>query len=281
MATQEEIQGIIRDFVLASPAGELMEVVTDVRTLLKNDELLNSVAPSAFKAYNTEQMIVVDTPKGKALVTKYNEVNGSDYLDPANGQVVSYDHIKQAVSGTRGISGELDSEVESYRQAFEKAAHAYATESYPSGVSGVYGSKEGGNHVVTICISAGLFNPKNYWGGRWRSVWTVKFKPGSGNAQLDGNFKIQIHYYEEGNVQLNTNTDRSKSVPVSDAASFADKALKIIAAAESDFHAALDKSYATMGQTTFKALRRPLPITRQKITWEKIMQYKVGDSLGK
>jgi len=281
MATQEEIQGIIRDFVLASPAGELMEVVTDVRTLLKNDELLNSVAPSAFKAYNTEQMIVVDTPKGKALVTKYNEVNGSDYLDPANGQVVSYDHIKQAVSGTRGISGELDSDVESYRQAFEKAAHAYCTESYPSGVSGVYGAKEGGNHVITICISAGLFNPKNYWGGRWRSVWTAKFKPGSGNAQLDGNFKIQIHYYEEGNVQLNTNTDRSKSVPVSDAASFADKALKIIAAAESDFHAALDKSYTTMGQTTFKALRRPLPITRQKITWEKIMQYKVGDSLGK
>jgi len=87
-----------------------------------------------------------------------------------------------------------------------------------------------------------------------------------------------------------------------DAASLATAALKTIAAVEGDFHAALDKSYTTMGQTTFKALRRPLPITRQKITWEKIMQYvllqflrailqvltlfvlyryKVGDSLGK
>jgi hypothetical protein len=36
-----------------------------VRTLLRNDALLNSVAPSAFRDYNTEQMIIVDSPKGK------------------------------------------------------------------------------------------------------------------------------------------------------------------------------------------------------------------------
>jgi len=150
--------------------------------LLKNDDLLNSVAPGAFKAYNTEQMVVVDTPKGKALVTKHNELGASDYVDPANGQVFTYDHIKQTVSGSRGISGELDSEVESYRsvvcftgqtclysynfshrQAFEKAAIAYAAENYPSGTAGVFSGKEGGNFVVTICISSALFNPKNYW----------------------------------------------------------------------------------------------------------------------
>jgi len=51
----------------------------------------------------------------------------------------------------------------SCRQAFEKAAAAYCAEHYPNGVVGVYSSKEGGNFVITICISSALFNPKNYW----------------------------------------------------------------------------------------------------------------------
>jgi len=36
MATQEEIQNILRDFILSSPPGELMEVVTGKRTFDKN-----------------------------------------------------------------------------------------------------------------------------------------------------------------------------------------------------------------------------------------------------
>jgi capping protein (actin filament) muscle Z-line, alpha len=125
-----------------------------------------------------------------------------------------------------------------------------------------------------------LFNPKNFWGGRWRSVWTIKFKAGGGNADVKGNLRIQVHYYEEGNVQLNTNTEKSKQVPVTDAASFAQAVFKTIAAVENDFHASLDKSYGTMGNTTFKALRRALPITRKKIEWDKITQYKIGGDLG-
>jgi capping protein alpha len=92
--------------------------------------------------------------------------------------------------------------------------------------------------------------------------------------------KIQVHYYEEGNVQLNTDTKKSKSVPVADPAALASACFKAISAIEGDYHVALDKSYTTMGNTTFKALRRALPITRKKIEWEKIMQYKVGSSLG-
>jgi len=48
--------------------------------------------------------------------------------------------------------------------------------------------------------------------GRWRSLWTCTFKPGSGNAELKGNIRITVHYYEDGNVQLNTNTPKVKQV---------------------------------------------------------------------
>ena len=58
----------------------------------------------------------------------------------------------------------------------------------------------------------------------------------------------------------------------------ADNAIKAIAKIEGDFQAALDLSYATMGDTTFKALRRMLPIHRSKMDWDwlKIQALKVG-----
>lgn len=58
-------------------------------------------------------------------------------------------------------------------------------------------------------------------------------------------------------------------------------AMKAIIKAEQGFHSALDASYTTMGDTTFKALRRALPITRMKIDWNKIRTYKIGSDLNK
>jgi F-actin-capping protein subunit alpha len=263
--TEAELIDIANSFLLSAPPGEFMEVVTDIRALLPRQDLLNNTAAKTFRAYNTEQMLQVDSPgkDHKVLISKYGEVGDGEYLDPRGQQVVQYDHIKNAVTGSRAVgAGEGDASVESTRSAIDDEAQTYVSAYYPHGTATTYG-KDG---KVYVCISSARFNPNNFWNGRWRSVWTVD------GGNLTGHFKIHVHYYEDGNVQLNTDT----TVKASAAAGDAKAIFKAILAAEQKFQEALGSSYNTMGDTTFKALRRALPITRTKIDWNKIKNYKIG-----
>jgi len=269
--TQEQIVDIANGFLLNAPPGEFMEVVTDVRNLLPNESLLNESAPRTFREYNTEQMIAVDSPghDHKVLITKYGEVSDG-YLDPRGGQVIQFDHIKQQVTGSRPISGELDSGLENSRKAFEKHAVDYVSQHYPPGAVTVYG-RDG---QIIIAISSSKYNPTNFWNGRWKSTWTYA------NGELVGHFKICVHYYEDGNVQLNSDTKQKTSVAdAGNPDATAAAVIKTISKMEQTFQQGLESSYSTMGETTFKALRRALPITKQRMEWGKLQSYNVGAAM--
>ena len=56
-----------------------------------------------------------------------------------------------------------------------------------------------------IYIVSNNYNPSNFWAGRWRSVWNLF------PSSLDGSIHAQVHYYEDGNVQLNSTKDFSST----------------------------------------------------------------------
>jgi len=281
--TEGEIIQIANSFLLASPPGEFMEVVTDVRGLLPDDSVINDSAPATFREWNTDQMLQVKSPKGEheVLITKFGEVNDAEYLDPRGNCVVQFDHIRQEVVGSRAISGELDKSVEDFRGAFDVAAYEYVQEHYINGGVTVYGGKKNGQTNITICISSSKFNPNNFWNGRWRSIWHATVS--GGKITLSGNMRLQVHYYEDGNVQLVSNTDKSGSANGSDAKSAAAATLKQIARIEAEFQEALNQSYNVMGDNTFKALRRMLPITKKMMDWDirRINALRMSSTVGK
>jgi len=277
--TDEQLAQIANGFLLAAPPGELNEVVQDVRCLLNNDDLLNRHAMETFRTYNTTQMVQVPNGDHDVLITKVGEISPSEYLDPLGRQIVTFDHIKQQITGHRPVSNELDSSIEPFRKALEDAAQNYVSEHYQNGTPAVYSAKEGSEMKMIICISSSKFSPTNFWGGRWRSTWTAKFKPGS-EIKLEGNVAVQVHYYEDGNVQLFTKFLKNASIKApSDPKALAEACFKELAKLEQDYHTALEHSYNTMGETTFKALRRVLPITRERIKWEKIKNYRIGNEV--
>ena len=79
-----------------------------------------------------------------------------------------------------------------------------------------------------------------------------------------------MHYYEDGNVRMST----SKSVEVP-SASGADAVVREIAKAENKFQEELNRAFVQLAEGSFKGLRRQLPVTRQRVEWEKIGGYRV------
>lgn len=86
-----------------------------------------------------------------------------------------------------------------------------------------------------------------------------------------------MHYYEDGNVRLLTKKDVSVS---SGSGASAGEIVRAIATAEKKYQEDLNKAFGGLAEGAFKALRRQLPVTRQKVEWEKISGYRLGQDIG-
>lgn len=97
----------------------------------------------------------------------------------------------------------------------------------------------------------------------------------SESTTVSGKILVDVHYYEDGNVALNTNKPINIAIPSISAESIISR----IAAAERDYQEELNRAFVQMAEGAFKNLRRQLPITRQKVEWEKVGGYRLGQDI--
>jgi len=268
---------IASDFILHSPPGEFNEVFNDVRVLLSNDSLLKEGASGAFVQYNKDQLTPgrLEGAQYCALITEFNDLGGGRFADPRTKQSFRYDHLRKEATDLQ--PWQPIPEMETTRAIIEAEVTAYTLNHYKHGICSVYSIVNDEGKAIVICIEDHQFQPKNFWNGRWRSVWTVQLENNS--ADVTGLLKVQVHYYEDGNVQLVSSKEIKEGIAISSDEQLARELVQLMENSESEYQAAISENYQTMSDTTFKALRRQLPVTRTKIDWNKIVSYQIGKEL--
>lgn len=138
----------------------------------------------------------------------------------------------------------------------------YIQKTYNSGLVTVYPTQGEENKFVAV-ITASKFNEKNLWSGRWRSVHSIEFKDDT-NAEITGTTKVNVHYYENGNVQLNTSRDHLISSKGSDIGA---EIVKALDSCENSFQTQVDETCLNLSEV-FKSLRRKLPLSGNVFDFE-------------
>ncbi|KAK3705707.1 F-actin-capping protein subunit alpha [Vermiconidia calcicola] len=259
-------QATVASFVESAPPGELSNVVADIKALASSET--QSLEP-AFKKYNEEQYTTVKLPGGSetVLVSKYNSLGDTRYFDTASQTSFDVDHASQKASNPQ--QHPLDSRNADLIRSLQKSFSTATAEHFPASTIGVFPAES--DSAIAILLVASKYSPQNFWNGRWRSTYLLD--PLS--KSLQGTIKVDVHYYEDGNVRMNT----TKKVEIGSGASSADAVVREIAKAENKYQEELNRAFTALAEGSFKGLRRQLPVTRQRVEWEKISGYRLGQDV--
>ncbi|KAF0990555.1 hypothetical protein HZS_1044, partial [Henneguya salminicola] len=272
------------DLLKQAPPGEVREVMSgklppltlDVRTILRNDELLREACLSAIEQYNEKMFTPVKVVKGSdSLITVYAKTDGQ-YIDNRNKIKFVFDHIKKEVTSTSKHA--LNDLHQSYADPIDIELCKYTTDHYKNGNSAIYISGEEEDLKIIICLESHAYSPSNFWNGVLLSEYKIDLK----DRKVDSHITSKIHYYEDGNVQLHSNKESTMAIKeFKGPKELATSLLTLLDKEESKYQEALVDDIRNMMETTFKALRRQLPFTQSKIDWNKIGAYGLAQELTK
>lgn len=263
--TDEERLQIAQHFLLSSPPCQFHEVLTDVKKILPDGLLTDPLAAGIARAHNVKSGRVVISPDdSKIVLCKLGEVDPTHYVDSKSGQTISVDHLSLSAVASPDVEYTPDETLEPHRAAIQKALNGYVSQRYATetAAAGVF-SKDG---KIVVVIVGEKPNLRNFWSGKWTSTWTISIEGGS--ASVVGEIKVHAHYFEDGNVQMqSTKPIPKQDLSFSDSANLGSLLTAHVKAAETAFHAGLDEMYGNMDEETFRAMRRLMPITRTKMDW--------------
>ncbi|KAK1370708.1 F-actin-capping protein subunit alpha [Heracleum sosnowskyi] len=290
ISVEQKIE-IAKWFLLNSPPGEIQYVAKDVKAILGDDNVYQTAALDAFPLYNKAHLFSLQFPNrsGDVLITSFGEINANEYLDPRTAQVAKVDHVKQVCKEVRPASDEElpSSYVEEYRCAVEAELSRYVGEAYPKGVCSVFCTSgkdvedAGSDFTLVVVISAARHSPQNFCNGSWRSIWTIEFKDDLQVVEVTGKVQVGAHYFEEGNVQLDAKHECKDSTIIQAADDCAISLTNIIRHHETEYLTSLQASYSNLPDTTFKDLRRKLPVTRTLFPWHNTAQFALTKDINK
>lgn len=260
----------ISAFIEGAPPGELPNVVSDIKVLTDNDPKIISELGPVFQRYNENQFTTVKLPGSSqhVIVSAYNSLDEGRYYDVDSSSSFSFDHATQKSSEVQSYL--LESSHSESVKSISKNLKSYLNDHYSNAACGVYPINE--DSEIAILIVANQYSPRNFWNGQWKSIYN--YSPST--SSLNGHIKVDVHYYEDGNVRLLTTKPVSSSIPLHSSEAI----VKEIKDSEKMYQEELNSGFQNLSEGAFRGLRRQLPVTRQKVEWDKIAGYRLGQDIG-
>mmetsp|Transcript_47572 Transcript_47572/g.101566 ORF Transcript_47572/g.101566 Transcript_47572/m.101566 type:complete len:295 (-) Transcript_47572:325-1209(-) len=261
---------IASNFISSAPPGQAQKVMDDVRALIDHSVLTPSALNSCALKVNKEQFISVRAPGAAydVLLTPTGDLGNGCFLDPNGPQQLVIDHIRQVCTETRELDPAHKSLIgcEEKRKTIDEAMKRYVSEYLTGAVVTTYGSLVDGNTQITCCVGRCNMNLANFWAGLWRSEWKLTIK-GARSGRLEGRVCCDVHYFEDGNVQLHDKLNFDQTIdlqPGNEGVSV----VQTVSQFEVELMATMEEIYGTMSETVLNGLRRRLPITKVKFDWD-------------
>lgn len=266
MSSSVKLESILDELVKTSPPGELPEVRQGLNTLLAN-QANSSIISKSIERYINENPTIFS---GKYIASKFNkQENSTKYIDFVGKQIFNVNINNQTVLDLEQFE---DQEIEypSYFDGLILKLEQYGEDHFPSSFAYTVIPKNevGETHIIII---GQRLNNDNFYTGQWRSHYIL-----NKDGEISGNIKLDIHYYEDGNVRLNfQETIESTKIELNESS-----IVNFINNSENKTTIKIVEKFNNLNQKSFKNLRRLLPVTKSKINWGKaIGNYRLGSDV--
>jgi len=275
MAEAEDKVTAAGQFLIQAPLGEYKEVREAVSELLNDDDLFKQACDVLPIHLETKcAPLTTEKSPGYILLTEAAKLAPGVYACPRAGSAYSIDYTKLEVVETRELTEEENAQIgleDGLRIALEKATGVYIEEHHDK--YGKYAVTKSGDEYH-ISVHANRARSDNFTSG----TWLVKgvLKPVDDNYSLSLENVVSVHYYEDGNVQMNSATKDEFKISKGDEDKIAEESLGALNKFVVNYHSKISDYYMKMQDSTFKLLRRQLPITKSKIYWDKLQVYSLA-----
>eukprot|EP00418_Pyrodinium_bahamense_P051009 CAMPEP_0179179658 /NCGR_PEP_ID=MMETSP0796-20121207/88919_1 /TAXON_ID=73915 /ORGANISM="Pyrodinium bahamense, Strain pbaha01" /LENGTH=264 /DNA_ID=CAMNT_0020883327 /DNA_START=129 /DNA_END=923 /DNA_ORIENTATION=+ len=221
------------------------------------------------------------------------------YIDPRNNMIFVVDQELQECVSMRPKPPSTDIQAEMlgidleaakpFQAALQRKLDCYLASHFPTSdgrdgrATGIvytsHGKDIGGDIELRVIISSYRARPRGYWAGIWSSQWRIVFVPEQPEpAKLAGLIEFKTHYTEDGNVHFHRKAIKSAKVAeTTDCEKFATELMAAIGRLEEEFHANTEEVCDSYGTGALKAMRRVLPLSKERFDWRPIRHALVRD----
>eukprot|EP00494_Astrolonche_serrata_P028698 UN28965 len=242
----EEKQKLCKKFITNAPCAQADLVAKDLQAIVGKDILTEAIIEESLQVANEKLCTFLsDTEKStdssKTILCDLSKDGKKSYKNPAQGTIANLENF--TIEGLKKFKTEkLDEEKSDLHTALEKTMGKMVGQYYQSmGHASHAVSIFSDDSALNAVISAKNVNLGNFWCGNWISVHKIDLE---GN-KIKGKVTIQVHYFESGNVQLNTEFSKEVGVSISGSEEkSAETISNAICKMENDFHKALQEFFS-------------------------------------